>query len=172
MNGIDYELESSEGDFRKNSNWRQTLQTLQDEDAVNFSIKVIEALEHIMEEHNSSYENKVSLKQLKKVYRRAAGNVFAEVPEVENDKGKWAMARVQMYLRILRGDPMPRETLASSSLNSQQEVDLFDLVIPSEQDFSNAQKCIVAHDLSHKFASIDELYLEDEDSSESYYFLD
>ena len=172
MNGIGYELESSEEDFRKNSNWRQTLQTLQHEDAVNFSIKVIQALEHIMEEHNSSSENKVSLKQLKKVYRRAAGNVFAEVPEVEQDKGKWAMARVQMYLRILKGEPMPRETLASTSLNSQQEVDLFDSVIPSEQDFSNAQKCIVANDLSYKFMSIDEIYLEDEDSSESYYFLD
>ena len=172
MNGIDYELESSEGDFRKNSNWRQTLQTLQHEDAVNFFFLLIQALEHIMEEHNSSSENKVSLKQLKKVYRRAAGNVFAEVPEVEQDKGKWAMARVQMYLRILKGEPMPRETLASTSLNSQQEVDLFDSVIPSEQDFSKAKKCIVANDLSYKFMSIDEIYLEDEDSSESYYFLD
>lgn len=172
MNSIDYELESSDGDFRKNSSWKNSLETLQDEDAISFSVKVIEALEKKMKDHNSSCDNKVSLKQLKKVYRRAAGNVFADVPEVGQDKGKWAMARVHMYLRILKGEPMPRETHASVSFNSNEAIDLFDSVIPSLEDFTEAEKCIVANDLSYKFTTIDSLYLEDEDKAQQFYFLD
>ena len=172
MKGIDYELESRGGDFSQNSNWRKTLETLQDDEAISFSIKVIEALEQKMKDHNSSCDNKVSLKQLKKVYRRAAGNVFADVPDVEQDRGKWAMARVHLYLRILKGEPMPRETHASISFDSTGGIDLFDSVIPTEEDFNEAEKCILAHDLSYKFSTVDDLYLEDEEKNQGYYFVD
>jgi len=171
MKGIDYEIESSGEHFRENATWKESLQRLQDTEAVSFSIKVIEALEQKMKDHNSDCENKVSLKQLKKVYRRAAGNVFAEVPEVGDDKGKWAMARVHMYLRILKGEPMPRETHASVDLSSSEGIDLVDLVIPSKEDFEQAAKDITAHDLSYKFETVDNLYLEDQESA-GYYFLD
>jgi hypothetical protein len=173
MKGIEYEIESSGENFNNNnSQWRQSLEKLKHDDAVSFSVKVVEALEQKVQDHNSSCDNKVSLKQLKKVYRRAAGNVFAEVPDVEQDRGKWALARVHMYLRILKGEPMPRETHASIPFNSDEGIDLFDSVIPSEEDFTEAEKCIVAHDLFYKFTTVDSLYLEDEDKNQGYYFLD
>lgn len=175
MKGIEYEIESSGEDFNNNnSQWRQSLEELKHDEAVSFSIKVIEALEQKMKDHNSSCDNKVSLKQLKKVYRRAAGNVFAEVPETEQDKGEWAMARVHMYLRLVKGEPMPRETHASISFDSEEGIDLFDSVIPTQEDFAEARKCIVAHDLSYKFTTVDSLYLEDEDKDkdQGYDFLD
>ena len=81
MKGIEYELDSSNEDFDKNLSWKESLYKLQDDEAVDFSVRVIEALQKKMREHNSLSSNKVTLKQLKKVYRRAAGNVFADVPE-------------------------------------------------------------------------------------------
>jgi hypothetical protein len=69
---------------------------------------------------------------------------------------------------------MPRETHASISFDSEEGIDLFDSVIPAEEDFAEARKCIVAHDLSYKFTTVDSLYLEDEDKDkdQGYYFLD
>jgi hypothetical protein len=45
MKGIEYELESSGEDFRQNSSWKESLERLQHDEAVNFSVKVVEALE-------------------------------------------------------------------------------------------------------------------------------
>jgi len=173
MKGIEYELESNEGNFSKNSSWNESLEELQNDDAVNFSVRVVEALEKKMREHNSNSFNKVSLKQLKKVYRRAAGNVFADVPEVNNNKGKWAMARVNMYLRILNGEPLPRETYASIDFTLvDKDIDLIDAVIPTKEDFLKASEDIEKFDLNYEFKNINDLYLDDEDKESFSYFLD
>ena len=173
MKGIEYELESNEGNFSKNSSWNESLEELQNDDAVNFSVRVVEALEKKMREHNSNSSNKVSLKQLKKVYRRAAGNVFADVPEVNNNKGKWAMARVNMYLRILNGEPLPRETYASIDFTLvDKDIDLIDAVIPTQEDFSRASEDIEKFDLNYEFNNINDLYLDDEEQESFGYYLD
>ena len=141
--------------------------------SVNFSVKVIEALEKKMREHNSASSNKVSLKQLKKVYRRAAGNVFADVPEVNDNKGKWAMARVNMYLRILNGEPLPRETHATVNFDYiEKDIDLIDAVIPTKEDFLKASEDIERFNLDYKFDNISDLYLDDEDNASFAYFID
>ena len=173
MKGIEYELESSGEDFQKNSSWRQSLETLKNDDAVSFSVKVIEALEKKMREHNTASSNKVSLKQLKKVYRRAAGNVFADVPDTDGNKGKWAMARVNMYLRILNGEPLPRETYASIDFDFVgKDIDLIDAVIPTKEDFLKASEDIEKFDLNYEFNNINDLYLDDEDQESFSYFID
>jgi len=173
MKGIEYEIGSSEGDFHENSSWKESLEQLQNDEAVNFSVKVIEALEKKMRDHNGASSNKVSLKQLKKVYRRAAGNIFADVPEVNDDKGKWAMARVNMYLRILNGEPLPRETHASIDFTlGDKDIDLIDAVIPTEEDFLKASEDIEKFDLNYKFNNINDLYLDDEDKESFGYFID
>jgi len=161
MNGIEYELNSSDENFDKNLSWKESLTRLKDDEAVNFSVKVIEALEKKMREHNSASSNKVSLKQLKKVYRRAAGNVFADVPEVNDNKGKWAMARVNMYLRILNGEPLPRETHATVNFDYiEKDIDLIDAVIPTKEDFLKASE------------DIERFNLDDEDNASFAYFID
>lgn len=173
MKGIEYELNSSDEDFNKNLSWKESLTRLKDDEAVNFSVKVIEALEKKMREHNAASFNKVSLKQLKKVYRRAAGNVFADVPEINDNKGKWAMARVNMYLRIVNGEPLPRETHATVNFNCvEKDIDLIDAVIPTKQDFLQASEDIKRFDLNYNFNSISDLYLDDEDNESFGYFID
>jgi hypothetical protein len=173
MKGIEYELDSSNEDFDKNSSWKKSLERLQDDEAVDFSVKVIEALQKKMREHNATSSNKVSLKQLKKVYRRAAGNVFAEVPETDGSKGMWAMARVNMYLRILNGEPLPRETYSSINFDFvDKDIDLIDAVVPTKEDFLRASEDIEKFDLNYEFNNINDLYLDDEDQESFGYFMD
>lgn len=70
---------------------------------ITFSEKVITALENKVKEHNSKYSNKVSLTQLKKVYRRGAG-AFSSSHRPNKTRGQWAMARVNMFLKMMKGD--------------------------------------------------------------------
>jgi len=58
--------------------------------AIEFSAKVVEALKNKVKEHNSKYSKKVSLSQLKKVYRRGAG-AFSSSHRPGKTRGQWAM---------------------------------------------------------------------------------
>ena len=68
--------------------------------AISFSKKVIEALKNKVKEHNAKSSRKVSLSQLKKVYRRGAG-AFSSSHRPGKTRGQWAMARVNMFLRMM-----------------------------------------------------------------------
>jgi hypothetical protein len=165
MKKIEYEIIStgiSNHDIQDFS-WEESLQILKDEDNIKFSVNVVKALEDKMRIHNEASENKVSLKQLKKVYRRAAGNVFAEVPEVCETKGQWAMARVNMYLRILEGGDSSFASLKISEANLEfsSELDLTQNLIPSMDDFIQTKADIEAYDLNYDFKDVEHLYLED-----------
>ena len=70
--------------------------------AIEYSKKVIEALKNKVKEHNSKYSKKVTLSQLKKVYRRGAG-AFSSSHRPGMSRGGWAMARVNMFLKMVRG---------------------------------------------------------------------
>ena len=54
--------------------------------------KVIEALKNKVKEHNAKSKKKVTLSQLKKVYRRGAG-AFSSSHRPGMSRGGWAMAR-------------------------------------------------------------------------------
>ena len=71
------------------------------------------------------------------------------------------MARVNLYLRILKGDPFPTETNASMILDAKDEIDLVDFSLPTEEDFLQATKDMEKHDLNYKF-SFEDLYLEED----------
>ena len=58
---------------RKGSSKNKSGSAGEDGGAITFSNKVVEALKNKVKEHNSKYSRKVSLSQLKKVYRRGAG---------------------------------------------------------------------------------------------------
>ena len=67
-----------------------------EEQAIKFSSSVIAALEQKAKEHNDNYTtSKVTLNQLKKVYRNGAS--------AQEEKGLHAMARVNMFLKMKRG---------------------------------------------------------------------
>ena len=69
---------------------------------INFSAKVLESLKNKVKEHNSKYSKKVTLSQLKKVYRRGAG-AFSSSHRPGKSRGQWAMARVNTFLKMVRG---------------------------------------------------------------------
>tara|TARA_R100001509_G_scaffold70611_1_gene39324 strand:- start:178 stop:1158 length:981 start_codon:yes stop_codon:yes gene_type:complete len=70
--------------------------------AITFSEKVITALKNKVKEHNAKYSKKVTLGQLKKVYRRGAG-AFSSSHRPGKSRGQWSMARVNTFLKMVRG---------------------------------------------------------------------
>ena len=60
---------------------------------ITFSDKIISALKTKVKEHNEKHSKKVTLAQLKKVYRRGAG-AFSSSHRPGMTRGQWAMARV------------------------------------------------------------------------------
>ena len=71
--------------------------------AITFSEKVTKALKTKVANHNKKHPSKkVTLGQLKKVYRRGAG-AFSTSHRPGMTRGGWAMARVNMYLKMRRG---------------------------------------------------------------------
>lgn len=69
---------------------------------ITFSEKTTTALKNKVAEHNEKYSKKVTLGQLKKVYRRGAG-AFSTSHRPGQSRGSWAMARVNMFLKMVRG---------------------------------------------------------------------
>ena len=70
--------------------------------AITFSEKVTQSLKDKVKEHNEKHSKKVTLSQLKKVYRRGAG-AFSSSHRPGKSRGQWAMARVNTFLKMLRG---------------------------------------------------------------------
>ena len=70
--------------------------------SITFSEKTTQALKNKVAEHNKKYSKKVTLGQLKKVYRRGAG-AFSSSHRPGQSRGSWAMARVNMFLKMQRG---------------------------------------------------------------------
>lgn len=70
--------------------------------SITFSEKVITALKNKVKEHNEKYSKKVTLGQLKKVYRRGSG-AFSSSHRPGKSRGQWSMARVNTFLKMVRG---------------------------------------------------------------------
>ena len=69
---------------------------------ITFSESIINSLKEKVKKHNAKYSKKVTLGQLKKVYRRGAG-AFSSSHRPGMSRGGWAMARVNMFLKMKRG---------------------------------------------------------------------
>lgn len=134
--------------------------------AIEFSKKVIEALKNKVKEHNSKSKKRVSLNQLKKVYRRGAG-AFSSSHRPGKTRGQWAMARVNMFLRMISGKPVKDayrkadSDIARASVNDYIVEAYFE---PNDEDFEKADEDIKNYDLiNFDFNSAEELYLDDEE---------
>jgi hypothetical protein len=139
-------------------------------DAISFSKKVIEALKNKVREHNSKHSRKVSLSQLKKVYRRGAG-AFSSSHRPGKTRGQWAMARVNMFLRMMSGGKVKDayrkadQDVAKSSLDT---IDISNLWEPGEEDLAQASLDIQEIG-DFEFDSVDELYLDEDSTAEKWY---
>ena len=69
---------------------------------ITFSEKTTNSLKEKVKEHNSKHSKKVTLGQLKKVYRRGAG-AFSTSHRPNMSRHGWAMARVNMFLKMVKG---------------------------------------------------------------------
>ena len=69
---------------------------------ITFSDKVTTSLKNKVKEHNEKHSRKVTLGMLKKVYRRGAG-AFSGTHRPGQSRASWAMARVNTFLRMMRG---------------------------------------------------------------------
>lgn len=67
-----------------------------------FSEKVTNALKEKVKNHNSKHSKKVTLGQLKKVYRRGLG-AFSASHRPGVSRSAWAMARVNQFLKMASG---------------------------------------------------------------------
>ena len=147
--------------------------------AITFSAKVVEALKNKVKEHNKKHPTKkVTLSQLKKVYRRGAG-AFSQSHRPGMSRGGWAMARVNMFLKMKRGGKVKDsyrkadQDVASIKfdelkfedqnieVNNTNIFDLTDDMIPSDEDFAQAAIDIDLYKLDYDFQNVDELYLDD-----------
>ena len=69
---------------------------------ITFSEKVTNALKEKVKNHNAKHSKKVTLGQLKKVYRRGSG-AFSSSHRPGQSRAAWAMARVNTFLRMQSG---------------------------------------------------------------------
>ena len=69
---------------------------------ITFSEKTTNSLKEKVKEHNSKHSKKVTLGQLKKVYRRGSG-AFSTSHRPNMSRHGWAMARVNMFMKMVRG---------------------------------------------------------------------
>ena len=69
---------------------------------ITFSQKVTNALREKVKNHNAKHSKKVTLGQVKKVYRRGLG-AFSASHRPGQSRASWAMARVNTFLRMQGG---------------------------------------------------------------------
>lgn len=140
--------------------------------AIEFSKKVIEALKNKVKEHNSKNKKKVTLGQLKKVYRRGAG-AFSSSHRPGKTRGQWAMARVNMFLKMVSGKPVKDAYRKADNDIARASSDyIIDTSFePSDEDFNEADEDIKNFELNDfEFDSAEELYLDDESDDRIYGF--
>ena len=133
--------------------------------AIDFSKKVIETLKNKAKEHNSKNKKKVTLGQLKKVYRRGAG-AFSSSHRPGKTRGQWAMARVNMFLKMVSGKPVKdayRKADSDIAKAFSNNYIIEASLEPDDEDFIQADEDIKNYNLGDfDFISADELYLDDE----------
>lgn len=142
--------------------------TNNEELAIKFSARLVDLLGSKMRQHNKKNpESKVSLSQLKSVYRNATKNYnYAGY-----SRGEWALARVNLFLRVTSGEkPNVIKDYERTSFGGlvfetkiirEEEHDVSSNWVPSQEDFTVAKTEILENKLDYHFDSIEELYLDD-----------
>ena len=143
----------------------------EDGGAITFSAKVIEMLKNKVKNHNAKHSRKVNLTQLKKVYRRGAG-AFSSSHRPGMTRGGWAAARVNMFLRMMAGKSVKDAYRKADSdiARSSENIDISDSWELEDVDFAQAESDIKEYDLNYDFEDVEELYLDEEDNSNKFWY--
>ena len=127
----------------------------QQDDAVEFSVGIINALVEKIEAHNSSQPKKVTLYQLKKVFCDSLED-YMQNEDVSNTE--WAFAKVNLYLRIASGEHAGTVNV----VNTYKKPNLIEVSanwLPSQKDIDKAKLTVEEKGLNYPFKSIDDLYI-------------
>ena len=134
--------ERKEGSKRNKPGSAAKVMIERESDAITFSGKVTQSLKNKVKEHNSKSKRKVTLSQLKKVYRRGAG-AFSQSHRPGKTRGQWAMARVNMFLKMMRGGKVKdsyRKADQDVAKSSTLSLDYFDEILMDEDELIAAQE--------------------------------
>jgi hypothetical protein len=134
--------------------------------AITFSEKVTQSLKNKVKEHNEKHSKKVTLGMLKKVYRRGAG-AFSTSHRPGQTRGSWAMARVNMFLKMMRGGKVKDSyRKADQDVAKASEEEISNLTVESRfDDYTKVELALAKIDLlASKISDTDILeYSESED---------
>lgn len=174
MKGLDIDLSVSGSNLNLRPSDESKNDLISDEKEVVFSKKIIEVLKFKTGEHNENCSRKVAFSQLRDIYKEAS--------KTEGDsKIKFALARVNMFLKIVRGEKIKEiyaktddlETKGSlqgfvleeeEPANRDEAIDMSDNFYPNEEAFILAEKDITKHNLSdYDYRDVDDLYLDTEE---------
>lgn len=138
--------------------------------AIEFSKRVVEALDEKMESHNKAIEpSRINLVQLKRVYKNGA-EIFSKIYKEsypEKTCGLWALARVNMYLRMRLGKVI--ESGKQKNVDADDFLDISASWTPMDEDFSQAKEDIKKYKLNYKFDNVNELYLDEYERLDIYW---
>ena len=126
--------------------------------AITFSEKVTTSLKNKVKEHNAKYSRKVTLGQLKKVYRRGAG-AFSSSHRPGKSRGQWAMARVNTFLKMMRGGKVKDSyRKADQDIAKASDEELTNLTVEAMYcDYSDMELALAKIDLLSAGASTSEI---------------
>ncbi|MGA0119890.1 MAG: DUF5824 family protein [Methylophilaceae bacterium] len=134
--------------------------------AITFSEKVTQSLKNKVKEHNEKHSRKVTLSQLKKVYRRGAG-AFSSSHRPGKSRGQWAMARVNTFLKMMRGGKVKDSyRKADQDIAKASEEEIVNLTIECMYDeYADVELALAKIDLLSAGISTSEIlnYSESED---------
>jgi hypothetical protein len=138
----------------------QPKDTIKNDKTVEFSKKILAALQDKVKSHNSQNNKKVNINQVKKVYRNTPS---------DKNFNQLALARVNMFLRMVSGI----STYIGSNINLSKAINNKYIIEasfnPSMEDVNKADEDINNFNLNDfEFTSIEELYLDDEEDSVIY----
>ena len=133
---------------------------IKNDKTVEFSKKILAALQDKVKSHNSQNNKKVNINQVKKVYRNTPS---------DKNFNQLALARVNMFLRMVSGI----STYIGANVNFSKAINNKYIVEasfnPSTEDINKADEDISNFNLNDfEFTSIDELYLDDEEDGVIY----
>ena len=162
--GIKFQNESEAIDLTKVREIK--VEEVKDSLSIGFSNKIVGILDGKCKIHNEDYERKVTLSQLKDVYK---GTWALELLEDNCSVNKFALARVNMFLKIV-GEGKITNAYCRTNQNlaeaSFKDLDVSPNFYPDEEDFILAEDDIRTHNLDdYDFRDVDDLYLETEEET-------
>ena len=154
----------------------QDIPKITQEDAISLSNKIVRILENKVKIHNAKHESKVTLDQLKEVYTSGSEG-YEQIDEsvvdgwnkklaIKCDWPVFAMARVNSFLRMKRGEKIDSAKKLVKVVASNQELDITPSLLPGDNSLVEASEDLGKVNLDEIRLTPQDLYLETQKQTE------